>query len=92
LAVLVDVVSRVDLVGPGLLILFLLNVVKVVSVEDHFLDFFLGQETWEKVTAAERIGGAHPGLIIGAESLCISRHLFLEHEEVHDLVEHSEWG
>jgi len=80
------------LIRPGLLILLLLNVVKVFGVEDHFLDFLFGQEAWEKVTGAERVGGAHSSLVVGAESLCIGRHLFLEHEEVHDLVVHGERG
>jgi len=82
----------VHLVGPHLLHLLFLDVVKIVSVEDDFLYFFLRQETWEKVIASERIGQINSTLIVCGVSFCIGRHLFLQHQEVHDLVKHCKRG
>ena len=66
------------------------NVVEVVLVEDNFLDFLLWQQRWEEICALDvAVVIAH---MISSKSFSVSCHLFLQHQKVHDLVEHCKRG
>ena len=57
-------------------------------VKDYFLDLCFRKETWEEVACPERVSSLVDILIATLKSLGISRHLLLEDQEVHDLMEH----
>ena len=65
-----------------------LDVLKVVLIEYNLLDFLLREQAREEVARLQRVRLVHGRGCSRAERLRISRHLLLQDEEVHDLVEH----
>ena len=73
-----------------LFFLLLLEVLHIALVENDFLDLFFWQEAREE--AGRGISGRELWQVsaVAHERLRVCSHLILEHEEVHDLMEHCE--